>query len=224
MAGGQRGSPPLGRDGSPSPRCASSLPDAFMLHRGAHRYRPYRRAVVAFMRWQQARGVLNASSPATTQRPCRCWKTSKPKRENAACGTGSARSRRRRANQPAVCAAGRNHRPQPTHRAGYVELRGPRHGQHRIVGRLRQLRTAKALAASLLDGEIRSAFAMTEPAVAFGCAQRRHQHRPRRRQLRDQRAQMVHLRCAEPPLRRQAWPRSGGCAPPGPPSARARRC
>ncbi len=34
--------------------------DAYMLRRGAHRYRPYRRAVVAFMRWQQARGVLNA--------------------------------------------------------------------------------------------------------------------------------------------------------------------
>lgn len=27
---------------------------------GRHRYRPYRKAVVAFMRWQQARGVLNA--------------------------------------------------------------------------------------------------------------------------------------------------------------------
>jgi hypothetical protein len=100
----------------------------------------------------------------------------------------------------------------------------PDTGNIELSADFRQLRTAKALAASLLDGEIRSAFAMTEPAVAFGCAQRRHQHRPRRRQLRDQRAQMVHLRCAEPPLRRQAWPRSGGCAPPGPPSARARRC
>jgi hypothetical protein len=34
--------------------------DSYTLDRGAHRYRPYQRAVVAFMRWQQARGVLNA--------------------------------------------------------------------------------------------------------------------------------------------------------------------
>ena len=33
--------------------------DAYAFHRGDRRYRPYRRAVVAFMRWQQARGVLN---------------------------------------------------------------------------------------------------------------------------------------------------------------------
>ena len=34
--------------------------DAYAFGRGGRRYRPYRRAVVAFMRWQQARGVLNA--------------------------------------------------------------------------------------------------------------------------------------------------------------------
>ena len=34
--------------------------DAHGFHRGGRRYRPYRRAVVAFMRWQQARGVLNS--------------------------------------------------------------------------------------------------------------------------------------------------------------------
>ena len=33
--------------------------DAYAFGRGGRRYRPYRRAVVAFMRWQQARGVLN---------------------------------------------------------------------------------------------------------------------------------------------------------------------
>ena len=38
-------------------RCAA---DAYALGRGGRRYRPYRRVVVAFMRWQQARGVLNA--------------------------------------------------------------------------------------------------------------------------------------------------------------------
>ena len=34
--------------------------DAYAVGRVRRRYRPYRRAVVAFMRWQQARGVLNA--------------------------------------------------------------------------------------------------------------------------------------------------------------------
>jgi hypothetical protein len=137
----------------------------------------------------------------------------------------SARSRRRWANQPAVCAAGRNHRPQPTHRAGYVELRGARHGQHRIVGRLRQPRTARALAASLLDGEIRSAFAMTEPAVASSDARN-----VATSIVRDGDSYVISGRkwftsgALSPPLRRQAWPRSGGCAPPGLPSARARRC
>lgn len=33
--------------------------DTYTFHRGSQRYRPYGRAVVAFMRWQQARGVLN---------------------------------------------------------------------------------------------------------------------------------------------------------------------
>jgi hypothetical protein len=34
--------------------------DAYAFGRAGRRYRPYRRAVVAFMRWQQARGVLNS--------------------------------------------------------------------------------------------------------------------------------------------------------------------
>jgi len=34
--------------------------DAYAFRPGGRRYRPYRKAVVAFMRWQQARGVLNA--------------------------------------------------------------------------------------------------------------------------------------------------------------------
>jgi hypothetical protein len=35
--------------------------DSYVLHGRRRRHRPYRRAVVAFMRWQQARGVLNAT-------------------------------------------------------------------------------------------------------------------------------------------------------------------
>jgi hypothetical protein len=34
--------------------------DAYSFGRGGRRYRPYRRAMVAFMRWQQGRGVLNS--------------------------------------------------------------------------------------------------------------------------------------------------------------------
>jgi hypothetical protein len=34
--------------------------DTYAFGRGGRRYRPYRRAVVAFMQWQQRRGVLNA--------------------------------------------------------------------------------------------------------------------------------------------------------------------
>jgi hypothetical protein len=35
--------------------------EAYAVGRARRRFRPYRRAVVAFMRWQQARGVLNAA-------------------------------------------------------------------------------------------------------------------------------------------------------------------
>ena len=43
--------------------------DAYVFGRGGRRYRPYRRAVVAFMRWQQARGVLNSLDDDTPGSP-----------------------------------------------------------------------------------------------------------------------------------------------------------
>ena len=44
--------------------------DTYAVGRGSRRYRPYRRAVVAFMRWQRARGVLN---PLDDERPGSPW-------------------------------------------------------------------------------------------------------------------------------------------------------
>jgi hypothetical protein len=44
--------------------------DTYAFGRGGRRYRPYRRAVVAFMRWQLARGVLNALDD---DRPGSAW-------------------------------------------------------------------------------------------------------------------------------------------------------
>ena len=41
---------------------------------GGRRYRPYRRAVVAFMRWQQARGVLNPLDDDIRARGSRWWR------------------------------------------------------------------------------------------------------------------------------------------------------
>ncbi len=43
--------------------------DAYGFGRGGRRYRPYRRAVVAFMRWQLARGVLNPLDEAIPGSP-----------------------------------------------------------------------------------------------------------------------------------------------------------
>ena len=54
----------------------------------------------------------------------------------------------------------------------------------------------------LLAGEIRSAFAMTEPRVAsLRRDQHRDPHRARRRRVRHQRPQVVDLRCRRPALR-----------------------
>ena len=91
-------------------------------------------------------------------------------REPGACGTSSCPGEhgdRRRADQPAVRPARRDHRPQQPPRPGRAELRGPRHRQHGGAGHVRHPRAAGALARRRCwTAEIRSAFAMTEPDVA----------------------------------------------------------
>ena len=74
---------------------------------------------------------------------------------------------RRRADQPPVRAALRDHGPQPVPRSRGVQLLGARHRQHGAARAVRH-RGAEATGGStpLLEGETRSAFSMTEPAVA----------------------------------------------------------
>ena len=78
-----------------------------------------------------------------------------------------ARRARRRADQPAVRAAGRDHRPQRPPRAGRAQLRRAGHRQHggaRSSSAPTRRRSSGSSRCS--TGEIRSAFAMTEPDVA----------------------------------------------------------
>ncbi len=62
----------------------------------------------------------------------------------------------------------------------------------------------------LLEGKIRSAFVMTEPRRCLvGCHEHRDPHRARRRRIRDQRPQVVVVRCRRSALRgrRSSWAR-----------------
>ena len=109
---------------------------------------------------------------------------------------------RRRAHEPRVRAAGRDHGPRADRRRG-VQLLGARHRQHGGAARLRHARAAGALAAAAAGR--RDPLGLRDDRARRGQLGR-HQHRDadraRGRRVRAQRAQVVDDRGAAPELPR----------------------
>ncbi len=108
------------------------------------------------------------------------------------------RGRGCRADERAVRAARRDHRPQQAPRSRRAELFGPGHRQHGTAVDVRHRAAEEGVAHPVARG--RDPFGLRHDRArrrVLGRHQHLHQYRSRRRRLRDQRPQVVHQRCDE---------------------------